>query len=268
MIACARMYAPVPVVSAAWRALFEWAATQACADLEVIEHAYPAPLRELWAREDMGCVFMCGLPYTKAQQRPQVIAAPVPSPSRYGGRPICFTDFVVRAESSYETLEDTFGGRLAYTTEDSHSGYNAARYHLLAYRRPDGWALYSAVVGPYVTPRRALEAVANGHADVAPLDSYTLDLMRRHTPDLVARVRVLSSTVAAPIPPLVASPGIDVQVSARLTETLVSAHRSPGLATVLDALLLARFAEVRPQDYEILTQQSRSAEAAGYALLA
>jgi hypothetical protein len=80
-------------------------------------------------------------------ERPHLLAAPVPSPARYQGRPIYFTDLVVRADSDYRTLEDTFGGRIAYSIEHSHSGYNAARFHLLGYRRADRATFYSGVVG-------------------------------------------------------------------------------------------------------------------------
>ena len=268
MIACARMYAVSQSASATWRSLFEWVAAQAQVAMEVIDHPYPSPLEALWAREDMGCVFMCGFPYARRHRRPQLIGAPVPSQSRYGGRPIYFTDFVVRAESPCQTLEDTFGGRFAYTTEGSHSGYNAARYHLLAYRTPEQPALYAEVIGPLVTPRRALEAVLQGRADVAPLDSYSLDLMRRHTADLAAAVRVVASTVAAPIPPIVASPGVPAESCARLTEALLAVHRSPELSALLDTLLLSRFDIVQPADYEVLVERSRVAEEAGYPRIA
>lgn len=268
MIACARMYAVAPSASAAWRRLFEWVAARAQVAMEVIDHPYPAALEALWAREDMGCVFMCGFPYARRDRRPQLIGAPVPSPARYGGRPIYCTDFVVRAESPYQRLEDTFGGRFAYTTEGSHSGYNAARHHLLAYRMTERRMLYAEVVGPLITPRRAVEAVLGGHADVAPVDSYSLDLMRRHARELVSSVRVLASTIAAPIPPIVASPDTPAEVCARLRETLAAAHRSPDLSPLLETLLLSRFDPVQPADYEVLVQRARLAEEAGYARIA
>src|SRR5437867_473136 len=145
-IASARMYSRSPTLTAAWRRLLEWVAARAGVEMKVLELADPYPLEGLWARDDLGCVFMCGYPWAMRADRPHLVAAPVPSPSRYGGRPIYFTDFVVRADSAYRTLEDTFGGRLAYSTEHSHSGYNAARFHLLAYRRPDRPTFYSKVL--------------------------------------------------------------------------------------------------------------------------
>ncbi|MHA4875301.1 PhnD/SsuA/transferrin family substrate-binding protein, partial [Enterococcus faecium] len=85
--------------------------------------------------------------------------------------------------------------RMAFTVEDSHSGYNAPRHHLLPHRRARGdAALFKAMIGPVVTPRRVLETVAAGEADVGPLDSYAYALMMRHDPELAGRFRIVAST--------------------------------------------------------------------------
>jgi len=268
LIGCARMYAPSPSLAAAWATLFARVSAASRVDLEVIDHAYPAPLDDLWAREDMGCVFMCGYPWALRAERPRLLAAPVPSPARYGGRPVYFTDFVVRADSRFETLEDTFGARLAFSIESSHSGYNAPRHHLLAYRTAARPTFYAETVGPLVSPRRVLDAVLGGRADVGPVDSYLFDLWRRHLPELTGAVRVVATTEPAPIPPLVASPMIDEAMCKRLTEALLGAHSDPDLAPTLDTLLLTGFAEVTPERFEVFVERQRAAESAGYPLLA
>src|SRR6266536_1229138 len=130
------MYASSASLSAAWNSLLAWVSAVSDVDLEVIEHPYPAPLDDLWQREDMGCVFMCGYPWALRRDRPVLLASPVPSPPRYGGRAVYVTDFIVRAEGPHTTLADTFGGAIAYSTEHSHSAYNAPRYHLLAHVTP------------------------------------------------------------------------------------------------------------------------------------
>jgi ABC-type phosphate/phosphonate transport system substrate-binding protein len=267
MIACARMYASAPALAVAWRRLLEWVASRSGVALEVIEHAYPASLDALWAREDMGCVFMCGYPWALSAPRPRLLAAPVPSPPRYGGRPVYFTDFVVRVDSGYRTLADTFGGRLAYSTETSHSGYNAARHHLLAHRTPARASLYSETEGPLGAPRRVLDAVIEGHADVGPVDSYLLDLWRRHLPEVAGHVRTVATTEAAPIPPLVASPTADPAVCDRLTTALVEAHRAPEIAATLETVLLTRFERVTPEAFDVLLERRDTAEHAGYATM-
>ena len=60
----------------------------------------------------------------------KIVAAPVPRAAPVQGRPLYATCLVVKAERDYASLEDTFGGRLGFTVDDSHSGYNALRHHL------------------------------------------------------------------------------------------------------------------------------------------
>lgn len=262
------MYASSASLAAAWGTLLAWVSAASGVDLEVIEHAYPAPLDDLWTREDMGCVFMCGYPWALRAERPRLLAAPVPSPDRYGGRPVYMTDFLVRADSRFKTLEDTFGARIAYSIESSHSGYNAPRHHLLAFRTPARPTLYSEIVGPLVSPRRVLDAVIDGRADVGPVDGYLLDLWRRHLPEVTEAVRVIATTEAAPIPPLVASSAVDEDTCARLTAALLEAHQDPALARTLEALLLTRFVAAAPAPFEVFLEWQRVAASAGYPVLA
>src|ERR1700689_2919215 len=204
-VANARMYSVNPGAAAAWKELFEWLAGASGVDLRVIDHAFPAPLAELWARPDLGCAFMCGFPYMLTDHPPRPVAAPVPLAGPVPGRPYYATHLVVKADSRFESLEDTFGGRLGYTVEDSHSGYNALRHHLLRYRRGSGGQLYRESIGPLTPPRRVIDCLLAGDIDVGPLDSYALDLMQHHDPGLAAKIRVVDTTDAAPIPFFVAS---------------------------------------------------------------
>ncbi len=115
MIASARMYAWSPSLAAAWHRLLEWVAARSGVPLRVMDAADPTPLDELWARNDMGCVFMCGYPWALRAEKPHLLAAPIPSPARYGGRPVYFTDFIVRADETSPKIGDAWkkaGGRV------------------------------------------------------------------------------------------------------------------------------------------------------------
>jgi ABC-type phosphate/phosphonate transport system substrate-binding protein len=268
MIASARMYSWSPSLLAAWRRLLQWVNERSGVPFEVLDpSAEPASLDDLWARPDMACVFMCGYPWVLRESRPHLLAAPVPSPPRFGGRPDYVSDFLVRADSGFKDLADTFGGTIAYSTEHSHSGYNAPRFHLLPHRTAARPQLYSTVLGPFIRQRPVIDAVLDGRADVAAVDGYGLDLLRRHEPALVAQLRIIATTVPAPAPPLVASPGIDVATRERVTAALLSVHEAPAIATTLDELLLTRFVRVEPEIFEIFLERERAAEAAGYAKL-
>ena len=257
LVANARMYAVTPAVKAAWQDLFEWVARMSGVPLAYLDHAAPAPLETLWERDDLGAAFMCGFPFASAAQKPQILAAPIPSPPRYGGMPCYCTDLVVRADSAFLRLSDTFGGRIGWTVEHSQSGYNAVRHHLAALRA----AHYAQWIGPLVTPRRVIDAVLRGEIDVGPLDSYVHDLLRRHEPETAAKLRVVESTAMTPIPLLVASPGVDSDITARLRRALLSCHAAPELVPTLDTLLVSRFEAVDPSAYEVLTAHTPAASA-------
>jgi ABC-type phosphate/phosphonate transport system substrate-binding protein len=263
MIASARMYEWAPSLVIAWRQLLEGVATRARVELEVPD-TRSVSLDDLWARHDMGCVFMCGYPYALLERRPELLAAPVPSPARYGAKPVYLTDFITRADEPYHRLEDTFGRRLAYSTEHSHSGYNAARYHLLSHRSDARPALFAEVKGPYGRQRAVIQAVLDGEADVAPIDGYAHDLLRRHDSATAQQLRTVATTAPAPSPPLVASPTLDADARERLSAVLVTAHEVPELATTMGDLLLSRFARVKDGDFQIFLDWQHTAEAAGY----
>ncbi|WP_420992228.1 phosphate/phosphite/phosphonate ABC transporter substrate-binding protein [Cupriavidus sp. 30B13] len=271
MIANARMYSVAAPVAQAWRELFARVARRAGVDLPYLEHAAPAPISALWARPDCGCVFMCGFPYVNAAVRPRLLAAPVPSPERYGQRPVYFTEFIVRADARAASLAETFGGRLAHMLPESNSGYNAPRHFLLRHflprqPAPDAGALYHPAGTPTPTPNQVIDAVIAGHADVGVVDSYVLDLLRLHAPARMAQLRTLAVTPASPAPALVASPAASDSAAARIRMALLDLHRDAGNAELLATLRLARFALVEDADYDVLAGYARAADAAGFAL--
>jgi ABC-type phosphate/phosphonate transport system substrate-binding protein len=263
-VANARMYSVNPAAASAWKELFGWLARESGVDLHVIDHAFPLPLAELWSRTDLACAFMCGFPYALAAHPPRPVAAPVPVGAPVRGRPVYATRLVVRANSKFRSIEDTFGGRLGYTVADSHSGYNALRHHLLPYYRQRGARLYRDSIGPLFTPRRVIEALLTDEIDIGPLDSYALDLTLRHQPDLASQIRMVATTDVAPIPFLVASPVCPDHIVSALQATLAAFGDAPACADVRDRLCLEAFAPVVTDDYSLMTRWDAEARAAGY----
>src|SRR5258708_4278417 len=78
--------------------------------------------------------FLSGLPYVRLMEEDEplieVLAAPVLHGARYRGRPICFSDVIVRRDSHFHTFADLRGARWAYNEPNSHSGHGVVRYHL------------------------------------------------------------------------------------------------------------------------------------------
>jgi ABC-type phosphate/phosphonate transport system substrate-binding protein len=265
-IANARMYSVTPEVEALWRALLAQVADDAGVVLRYEPYPAPMPLEDLWRRADLGAVFMCGFPIATELAQVIPLAAPIPRAPWAHGRALYRTDLIVREDAPYRTLEDTFGGRAAWTVAHSHSGFNAWRRHLLGYRTAARPALYGTMTGNLVTAARVLDSVREGRIDVGPLDAYWHMLIARHAPQLTRGIRVLASTEAAPMPAFVAGHGVSADMVRRLRSAFSAAADRPWFAALAEQLLLEGFAEVGPESYAPLLQWDREARAAGYPL--
>jgi len=264
LVACSRMYNVTPAIQVAWTEVFDWVAIESGIELNIIDHAAPNPLGELWERPDLGCVLMCGWPYAIADPKPKLIIAPVPSAECYEGKPIYFTDIVVRADRDFECLEDTFGGKIVWTADHSNSGYNSLRHHLLQFRDEHGSSLYSESIGPVISPFAALNSIIEGDADVGPVDSWFHDLLKKHRPEFAQKVKVIAVTEPSPIPPIIASPDVDDTICAKLTAAFAKAHDHPVLSDAFETLLMTKFEVVSEADYSITNEKAMEAKVAGY----
>jgi ABC-type phosphate/phosphonate transport system substrate-binding protein len=263
MIANARMYAVDAQADGLWRALLSTVTSHAGMKVEVIEHAPPKILDDLWRRTDMAAVFMCGLPFSCANPRPTLIAAPVPAAPEFAGRPEYWSELVVRGDSRFGDLESTFGGTLCLTAPNSQSGYAAALQYLMAFDAArDGKAgarppLYREITAPAVTPLGAVTAVVAGTADVAPIDAYAYRLLQKYRGDLTSKLRTVARTARTPIPPLVAS----IEGTTDLQAAFTAAHRDPALGAVLAGLELSHFVTPASRGYDALRIGFESATA-------
>ena len=212
-----RMYSVNPATKAAWQQVLRWCLARAGLDWPVIDNDPPASISALWARNGMGVMQMCGLPYAVRDPVPRLNVAPVPSPARYGGRAVYFSDLEVRADAPFHSIADTFGKRIGWTLTDSQSGNFALRCYLLQLHAMQcgqrgaagvgsvgvangtstavpGQPLFGEVVPRLGNPRGVIQALLDGRIDVGPLDSCSHDLIRHTEPDVAKNIRVLTST--------------------------------------------------------------------------
>lgn len=264
-IANARMYTANSAVATLWNELFAQVERSSGVPLQPHAHAWPADIEDLWARPDLGLVFICGKPFRNAGGRHKPIAVPLPQdrpllPNSYASSVSLYcTHFLVRTDSPWQTLPDSFGSRLGWTVPHSHSGFNAVRYTLLPFMAKG--MPYPVTVGPLHTPARCLEALLNGKADLVPLDSYYHTLLTLHCPERLEGTRVLARSPAAPMPFLAASPETPDSVCERLRCALFGlVAEAPN--SVLPALGLHGFASVNAENYLELDRWEAASDAA------
>ncbi len=259
MLANARMYAVMPESKAAWRTLIDWVLRRAGVDASYEDHDPPALLSDLWRREDLACVMMCGLAFSLRDPAPVILAAPVPSAARYGGKAVYWSDIAVRRDSNFQTLEETVGRRVGYTLKDSQSGYFALRYHLLR-KFPALADPYPQVTGNLLNPRGVIRALAEGRIDVGPLDSYVHDLLQRSDPEFAAQVRVIESTEPTPMPPVIATANLSTATLERIRAAFLAVEAESALESARAALLLERFIVPDASVYKMQRERAEEVE--------
>ena len=161
---------------------------------------------EACANDENEVCFVCSLPYVEFERRgiaPSVpVAAPVLHGERYGGKPVYFSDVIVRADSPFRSFLDLRGHSWAYNEPLSHSGYGITRYHLLELGETHGFFSEVIEAGFHET---AIRLVACGEVAGSAIDSQVLAVALRDDPSLAQSLRVVDSLGPSTIQPVAVS---------------------------------------------------------------
>ncbi len=204
--------------------------------------------------------WICGLPYVREKDRApdwfSLIAAPVMAGRRYGGRPVYFSDVVVRSESAFRSLDDLAGASWAYNEPASHSGYGVVRYALAEQGRSLDFFGRVIESGAHQV---SLQMILAGTVDASAIDSTVLELELSRDPSLASRIRVVDTFGPSPIPPWVTSASLDSGLQARIREILVGMEAEPEGRGLMSRVGIARFSPVEDRDYDPIREMARSA---------
>jgi len=150
--------------------------------------------------------WICGLSYVRKRNSGEshidLLGAPVMKNPRYAGKPVYYSDVIVRAESSFRTFDDLCGAAWAYNEPGSHSGYNLIRYHLVAAGKRNG---YFGRVVESGSHQESLRMILAGSIDASAIDSTVLELDVARNPSIIEKIRTIAVLGPSPAPPWVCS---------------------------------------------------------------
>ena len=214
---------------------------------------------------DLGVI--CGLPYVWLADRhpPPVepLAAPVLSGERYGGRPVYYSDVIVRHDSRITCLEELRGCSWAYNEPASHSGHTVTLYGLVRMGARPGFLGRVVEAGFH---QRAIRLVHAGAVDAAAIDSQVLAVERRDHPGL-ADLRIVGSFGPSTIQPVVAASRLPDAWKREVRELLVSLGDDPSARPMLAQGFIERFAAVDDGAYDDIRAVLATIRAAGWTSL-
>ena len=208
--------------------------------------------------------FICGLPYVELASGPEpplvLLAAPVLSGARYGGRPIYFSDVIVRADSPVMSFAELRGRSWAYNEPHSHSGYSVTRAYLAAIGEPRHFFGRVVEAGFH---QRSIELVRTGEVDASAIDSQVLEIAMREDPALTEDLRIVETLGPSTIQPVVASMRLPAPLRRDLRGILVDLGHTPSERDALGSGLVAGFEVMEDADYDDIRAMVSDADAAG-----
>lgn len=189
------------------------------------------------------------------------LAAPVLPGSRFAGRPIYFSDVVVRADRPWRSFDDLRGRSWAYNDPDSHSGYNVTRAALV--RRGETRGFFGRVVQSGFH-QRSLQMVAAGEVDASAIDCQVLMIELRERPELAERIRVIDALGPSTIQPVVAAGRLPEALRADLRAALLALGDDAEARERLAYGCVERFATVTDADYDDIRAMLSDCERADF----
>jgi phosphonate transport system substrate-binding protein len=215
---------------------------------------------------DLGVI--CGLPYVwLAARRPppvEPLAAPVLAGDRYAGRPVYYSDVIVRRDSPISCLEELRGHSWAYNEPASHSGHTVTLYSLVRMGAEPGFFGQVVEAGFH---QRAIRLVAGGAVDAAAIDSQVLAIEFRDHPELADRLRVVDTFGPSTIQPVVAASRLPGRLRGQVRELLVELGDQPAARPRLAHGFIERFTTVDDGAYDDIRAMLAAVEAAGWTSL-
>jgi phosphonate transport system substrate-binding protein len=212
--------------------------------------------------------FLCGLPYVehtrRAEPAVEPVAAPVLQGERYGGRPVYFSDVIVRRDSPFRSFADLRGQSWSFNEPHSQSGYGITRCHLLRLGETEGF------FGPVVEAgyhERSIRLVCSGAVAASAVDSQVLAVALRDHPELAAGLRVIDSLGPSPIQPVVVARRLPAALKEDLRTVLVEMADDPEARRRLAHGFVERFVPADDATYDPIRAMLAEAEAAGFLTL-
>jgi phosphonate transport system substrate-binding protein len=227
----------------------DWIESQLGRPVVFVQRSRYREILDLLLQGRLDLAWICGYPFVQNRSLLDLIAVP-----RFRGRPLYQSYFIVGADSEIQRLHDLEGRLFAWADPDSNSGYLYPRFRLTR----DGWdpdRFFRRTFFTWGHPR-SVEAVAEGLADGAAVDSYVWETLARGHPELTARTRVLERSPDFGFPPIVAGPALSEPDRQAIRRVLLSQVQDAAGLALLSELNLDSFGLETPDLYDDIARMA------------
>ncbi len=207
--------------------------------------------------------FFCAPPYIWLRERvnPPVELVPfglVFDDPRGGGRPVYFSDIVVRADHPARSFADLVNARWGYNDRESLSGYYSVVQTAAEHGADASFLGRLRDMGSHLASLRALRT---GDIDAAAVDSVVLALRWRRDPALRTDLRAVHGLGPWPIQPIVMRRDLPGRLKSALTAAIGALADAPARRRMLRRWLVNGVAPMTDADFDVERAALARAEA-------
>lgn len=213
--------------------------------VDLVQRRTYAELNDMVEENQVELAFICTNAYVVGNEQfgMELLLAP-----EIAGESVYYSQVIVPATSVAQSMTDLSDKVFAFTDPMSFTGHIYPVY-MLQQMGETAETLFQRTFYTY-SHDRAIEAVADGVADGAAVDSLVLDYALQRDPDLASRIRIIHTSEAFGIPPVVVPSTLPPRQKAQLRELLLTMHEDVAGKTVLQELGIDRFVKVENAAYD------------------
>jgi phosphonate transport system substrate-binding protein len=213
----------------------------------------PRGLPDPFSQNEVDLGFVCAPPYIwlRARRASPIELVPfglVFEDERGGGRPVYFSDIVVRADDPARSFADLVGARWGYNDPQSLSGYYSV---LQAAAEHGADASFMARLHDMGSHLGSLRALRRRVIDAAAIDSTVLALRWRRDSRLRSDLRVVHGLGPWPIQPIVMRRSLPDRRKAAIVAAVGALGQAPAERRTLRRWLVSGVAPMADADFDV-----------------
>jgi phosphonate transport system substrate-binding protein len=237
-------------------------------EIETQHSGPPRGMPDPFSAGELDVGFFCAPPYIWLRERPDPPVELVPfglvfDDPRSGGRPVYFSDIVVRADHPARSFGDLVQARWGYNDRESLSGYYSVLQTAADHGADASFLGRLRDMGSHLASLRALR---RGDIDAAAIDSVVLALRWRRDPALRTDLRAVHGLGPWPIQPIVMRRDLPTRLKTALTAAVRTLADAPARRRALRRWLVSGVAPMTDADFDVERAALARAEALERAL--
>ncbi len=204
-----------------------------------------AEVNDMLKRRELDLAFVCSGPYVSGKKDfgMEILAVPI-----CHGEKVYYSYFITSRTSGITSFQDFRGKIFAFTDPLSNTGYMVPTYYLAKQNETPEYFFRKFFFTH--SHDNSIQAVADGLADGAAVDSLIFDFIRTTTPELTENTIIIKKSPPYGIPPVVVHPSMAPEKKEKLRKIFLSLHENPQGKKILTNLKIDRFVKGNDKDYD------------------